>query len=173
VYKKSHTYPSFTYLIQFRTHGEFENENTFALAPSQRLLYSWAWELCFLLINQTFGVWICFLLDHCVTWESEREGGFMKIYWQWQNVRVYRGIALVYVYTTCMVSSAYLWVYTTCMSVAHICESTPPIHVYATPHVHPTSICLPHLYISTPFIHVYSTSTCLPHLYMYTLALHI
>jgi len=25
-------YPSFTYLIQFRTHGEFENENTFALA---------------------------------------------------------------------------------------------------------------------------------------------
>jgi len=26
-------YPSFTYLIQFRTYGEFENENNFALAP--------------------------------------------------------------------------------------------------------------------------------------------
>jgi len=35
-----HVYPSFTYVIQFPTHGGFENENTFALAPSQRLLYS-------------------------------------------------------------------------------------------------------------------------------------
>ena len=43
-----YVYHSFTYLIQFRTHVEFENENTFALEPSQHLLYGWAWELCFL-----------------------------------------------------------------------------------------------------------------------------
>jgi len=33
VYPSLRVYRSFTYLIQFRTHGEFENENNFALSP--------------------------------------------------------------------------------------------------------------------------------------------
>jgi len=32
----------------------------------------------------------------------------MKIHSQWENVRVYRGIALICVYTTCMAPSIYL-----------------------------------------------------------------
>jgi len=74
-------YPSFTYLIQFRTHGEFENENTFCTctltAEREKCVAFWSIKLLV-------------LLDHCVTWESESEGGFMKIYWQWENVRVQR-----------------------------------------------------------------------------------
>jgi hypothetical protein len=65
-----------------------------------------------------------FFLGHCVTWESESEGGFMKIYSQWENVRVYRGIALVCVYTTSMAPSAYLWVYPTYVSLYHLYVST-------------------------------------------------
>jgi len=81
----------------------------------------------------------------------------MKIYWQWENVRVYRGIALVCVHTTSMASSAYLW-------------STPPVWVYP---IYPTSICLPRFHMSTPPQQIYSTSTCLPHFHMSTPHPHV
>jgi len=101
-----------------------------------------------------------FLLGHCVTWESESEEGFMTFYWQWENVRVYRLIAL-------------LCVYTTSMCLHHLYVSTPPLCVY------PTSTCLYHLYVythhylSTPPQRVYPTSTCLPHLHVSTPPLRV
>jgi len=61
----------------------------------------------------------------------------MKIYSQWENVRVYRGIALVCLYTTSMAPSAYPWVYTTSMSIPHICES---IHLYVSIHIHMSTL---------------------------------
>ena len=68
-------------------------------AERENCVFFWSIELL---------VFEYFHLGHCVTRESESEGGFMKIYWQWENVRVYRGIALVCVYTTSLASSAYL-----------------------------------------------------------------
>ena len=108
----------------------------------------------------------------CVTWESESEGGSMKFYWQWENVRVYRGIALVCVYTTYMAFSM-----STCLP--HVYVST---HLHMStlhPHVYSTSICRLHLYMSTTPPYVYSTSTCIPisisipHFHMYTPPLHV
>ena len=64
------------------------------------------------------------------------------------------------VYTTSMACSAHLWVYTTCMSVAHICESTPPLYVYTTSTCLRNSTCLSH-------------PTCLPYLYMSILHPHV
>ena len=120
------------------------------------------------------------LLCHCVTWQSESERGFMKMYWQWENVRVYRGIAFVCVYTTSMASSAYLWStppvreYPTCVCLPHFDVSTPPLHVYHMhmstlhPRVYSTSTYLLHIHMSTPHQHVYSTSTCLLYIHVST-----
>ena len=104
----------------------------------------------------------------------------MKIYWQWENERVYRGIALVCVYTISMASSAYLCVYTTYLRVY-----TTYLRVYTTstslqphmstlyPHVYSTSICLLYIHMSTLYPHVYTTCTCLLYIYMSTLHLHV
>jgi len=112
---------------------------------------------------------------------------------QWENVRVYRGIVLVCVYTTSMASSAYLCVYTTCTRVPHICVSTPLICVYTTSMassaylwVYTTCTRVPHVCVSTarirvyttsirvyPSAHVYSIYTCLLYIHMSMLPPHV
>ena len=85
----------------------------------------------------------------------------MKIYLQRENVRVYRGIALVCVYTmhvygTQRISMGPQQLY----EYTHICECIAPLRVH------------PNLYVSTPPIHVYQLHVSI-HLHMSTLHPHV
>jgi len=155
-----YVYPSFTYLIHFRTLVEFENENTFALEPSQQLLYGWACELSFLLMNRTFGVWI-FFFSVIVLHENQKAN---EDSWKFiHSGETYESTSLLYLH----MSTLPLQVYSTPICLLYPHMSTLPPYVYST------STCLLYLHMSTIPPHVYSTSTSLLYIHMPTSSLYV
>ena len=125
-----YVYPSFTYLIHFRTLVEFENENTFAPEPSQQLLYGWACELSFLLMNRTFGVWI-FFFSVIVLHENQKA-----------NEDSWKFIHSGETYESTCLSTLPPRVYSTSTCPLYLHMSTLPPHVYTTSTCLLISICL-------------------------------
>jgi len=130
----------FTLISQLSTHVECENKGTLALVASQGLVNSWAQEWVFLWSNKFFVVQIFGFLNIMVC--------FMKIR---ERRRIHEKI----------INSGENVLFCRCVSLWY----TPHLYVYPTYMSLPASMCLPNVYMSTPYTCVYPTSMCLPHIY--------